>query len=162
MAKTLAIPVLALALAATAAPASPVEVEFVNPDKFTDAGRPFDAAERDRNLEMLKRHLVQQAPRHLAAGETLRVSITDIDLAGSFEARQRYSHEVRIVRDAYPPRVELDFRVMRGDGSVAKEGHRSLRDSNFLMGANRYGDVALRYEKALLDDWLERELRERP
>jgi Protein of unknown function (DUF3016) len=156
--------VLALALALTSAnaPASPVQVEFVKPDKFTDAGRAFDVAERERNLEGLKRHLVAQGARRLAPGETLSVAVTDVDLAGSYEARQRYTNEVRIVRDAYPPRIELDFRVARADGSVVKEGHRSLRDSSFMMGSNRYAGDALRYEKVLLDDWLERELTRSP
>jgi hypothetical protein len=151
-----------LALTSTEAPASPVRVEFVTPDKFTDAGPAFDVAERERNLEGLKRHLLAQGARHLAPGETLSVTVTDVDLAGSYEGRQRYSHGVRIVRNAYPPRIELDFRVARADASVVKEGHRSLRDSSFMMGSNRYAGDALRYEKVLLDDWLERELTRRP
>lgn len=153
-------PATLLAIAPALAAAPPVEVVFVNPDKFTDAGRTFDAAERERNLEGLRRHLANRAAARLGAGETLRVSFTDVDLAGSYEARQTYSHEVRIVRDAYPPRIELDFRVARADGSVVKEGHRTLRDLNFMTGSsNRYTGDALSFEKVLLDEWLEREFK---
>lgn len=148
---------LLLAIAPALAAASPVEVEFVQPDKFTDAGREF-GAERERNLEALREHLVAQGARRLAPGDTLRVSFTDVDLAGSLEPRQRFSNEVRIVRDVYPPRFELDFRIARADGSVVKEGHRSLSDPGFLWGINRYGSDTMRYEKALLDGWIGREL----
>ena len=158
MIRHLAVPAL-LALAPLLAAASPVEVEFVQPEKFSDAGRPF-GAERERNLELLRLHLVAEGARRLAPGDTLRVSITDVDLAGSFEPTQRYSNEVRIVRDVYPPRVELDFRVAHADGSVAREGHRKLVEPAFLFSVNnRYGGDALRYEKQLLDDWLEREFK---
>jgi len=44
------------------------------------------------------------------------------------------------------------------DGKVIREGARKLRDPAFLAGANRYPDDPLRYEKALIDRWLEQEL----
>jgi hypothetical protein len=134
-----------------------VEIEFVQPDRFTDAGRVF-GGERERNLELLRQHLVAEGTRRLVPGETLGISFTDVDLAGSLEPRQRFSNEVRIVRDIYPPRFELDFRLARADGSPARAGHRSLANSGFLLGATRHPDDALRYEKALLDGWIDREI----
>jgi hypothetical protein len=62
------------------------------------------------------------------------------------------------VKDIYPPRIDLSFSLAAGDGKVIKEGERRLRDPAFLAGANQYPDDPLRYEKALIDRWLEREL----
>jgi hypothetical protein len=39
-----------------------------------------------------------------------------------------------------------------------KEGSYQLRDPAFLMTAALYSDDPLRYEKALIDNWLEPEL----
>jgi len=146
------------ATAAFAAPAATVQVEYTDPAKFTDAGRSY-IDERDATLEGLKRHLVLRAGSLLPAGEALSVTITDIDLAGGFETSQRYSREVRVVRRTYPPRIDLAFRLTRGD-TVLKEGSRSLRDTTFNESL-RYKDDALGYEKQMLDDWLRREFLER-
>lgn len=150
---------LALALAASSGPAqaATAEVEYVKPESFTDTGRRFDEVGRAANLDALKRHLVESAARRLPAGETLAVTVTDVDLAGDYEAWQMAHNEIRIVKDLYPPRIDLHFRLARSDGSVVKEGDRKLRDSAFLMGGRPHSTDALRYEKAMLDAWIERE-----
>src|SRR5689334_6528586 len=113
--------------AAFGAPAATVQVEFRDPAKFTDAGREY-GEQRDAAMEGIRRHLESRAGHLLAADERLAVTITDLDLAGSYEQSQRYSREVRIVRRAYPPRIDFTFRLTRGD-TVVKEGERSLRDT---------------------------------
>jgi len=148
----------ALLLAAVAAistvHAATVKVEFRDPDKFTDIGRPY-GQERDAALEGIRRHLEQTGGRILPAEETLSVTVTDLDLAGSFEQNQRYSREKRVVRRAYPPKIDFDFRVTKGE-TVIKEGHRSLRDTTFNESL-RYKDDALGYEKMMLDRWFRSE-----
>ena len=85
------------------------------------------------------------------------MSITDVDLAGDFEPQQPYVNEVRIVKDIYPPRIDLRFRLVDGAGRVLKEGTRTLRDPSFLLrGAGDSGD-ALRFEKSMIDRWLQEE-----
>jgi hypothetical protein len=157
--------ILAAAFAATAGAvsAATAQVEYVKPESFTDVGRRWAYTDSENNLEQIKRHLVEQARRMLPTDETLTITITDVDLAGSFEPSQRYSQEVRIVKDVYPPRIDLRFRLARADGSVVKEGERVLRDPGFLMGTGtRYNSDNLRYEKAMLDEWLEREFKAVP
>jgi DUF3016 family protein len=138
----------------------PVRVEYVHPEKFTDVGDSYSSNDKIRAsyLEELGKHLVQRAARLLSAGQNLIVSITEVDMAGSFEPWRRRLGDVRIVRDVYPPRIDLHFRLTGADGSVVKEGERKLRDLAFLMTTVLYRDDPLRYEKALIDDWLEREL----
>jgi hypothetical protein len=143
-----------VAVAALGVHAATVEVRYTDPGKFTDAGRPY-GQERDATLEGIRRHLELRAGRLLPEAESLQVTITDLDLAGSYEQSQRYSREVRVVRRTYPPRIDLTFRLTRGDALV-KSGERSLRDTTFNE-ALRYKDDALGYEKQMLDDWLRRE-----
>jgi hypothetical protein len=62
-----------------------------------------------------------------------------------------------VVKDHVPPRIDLDFRLLQADGSLAREGHRELRDPLFLSSVSPMGSDRLRYEKSLLERWLERE-----
>lgn len=144
--------------ASQAALAATAEIEFVRPEKFTDAGTPRQFVDRDANLTNLKNHLVKQAASMLPAGQKLFIQVTDVDLAGSFEPWQLYSREVRIVKEIYPPKIDLKFRLVAADGSLVKEGERSLRDPGFMSGPSMgYGGDNLRYEKVMLDEWLEKE-----
>jgi Protein of unknown function (DUF3016) len=141
-------------------PDSSVSVTFVDPGKFTDVGdtrMPF-AKTRDSYLEDLRRHIVRTAARLLADKQTLAISITDVDMAGSFEPGPVRTTDIRIVKDIYPPRIELNFKLMGADSAVVKQGERLLRDSSFLMTATPSSYGAMRYEKEMVDRWLEREL----
>lgn len=142
---------------------APVQVQYVHAEEFADVGNRRFSDERIRAayLEQLRGHLVKQAAAALAPGEQLSVSITELDMAGEFESWRPPSGDARIVKDIYPPRIDLSFRLATGDGKVIKQGARKLRDPSFLLGANRYPDDPLRYEKALLDRWLGEELKGR-
>ena len=84
------------------------------------------------------------------------MKITDVDMAGEFHPPGA-SRDTRIVKDMYPPRIELEFRLARADGTIEKEGSRKLRYSSFLWGTSPNNSEAMRYEKSLLDDWLRKE-----
>jgi hypothetical protein len=141
---------------------APVQVEYLQPDLFADVGNQRFSDERMRAayLGELRRHVAQRASKLLATGELLSVSITEVDMAGEFES-WRPPPGARIVMDIYPPRIDLTFRLAGGDGKLIREGERKLRDPAFLLGANDYPDDPLRYEKALIDRWLELELKGR-
>ncbi|HEX4327229.1 MAG TPA: DUF3016 domain-containing protein [Burkholderiales bacterium] len=136
-----------------------VQVEYVHPENFADVGDGFrggDAA-RSAYLEALNRHLQARAARVLGNGQSLKVSITEVDMAGEFEPWRIAGADVRIVRNIYPARIDLSFRLADAGGAVVKEGERRLRDTGFTDDVTRYSDDPLRYEKALIDAWVERE-----
>lgn len=136
-------------------------VTFVSPEKFTDASDRFNSdRERNDNLAELRVYLIQHVAPYLATGQKLTIAVTDVDLAGEFEpwCGPRFD-DIRIVKDIYPPRIQLTFRLMDADGQVVKEGKRDLRDMTFLMKLSLNQDDPLRYEKTLLDDWLREEFR---
>jgi hypothetical protein len=64
-----------------------------------------------------------------------------------------------VVKDVYPPRVDLEFRLLRADGSVERAGRRELRDPGFLWGSSPHADDWLRHETRLLDGWLQKEFK---
>jgi len=160
-----ALAVLILALGATTALAAPtadarVEVVFVQPEKFRDIGDRYagGGSARDSHLRDLDRYIQSRAARLVPEGQRLVVSVTDIDMAGAFEPWRGRSGDTRIVRDVYPPRIDLAFTLTGADGAVLKRGERKLRDPALLGRPGLSPSDPLRYEKALLDDWLEREL----
>ena len=151
------------ALAAKAdKPASPVEVTFIAPEKFTEAKEGARDSERGRDalLDQLKTHLVATAAHYLATGQRLEIMVTDVDLAGDFEPwRGPNFDDIRILKDLFPPRVNLEFRLLGADGKVVSEGKRQLRDVGYLQSVALPTTDPLRYDKQMLSDWLRREFK---
>lgn len=115
------------------------------------------AQQRDttRAIESLADWLQQQAERSLPAEQALQVTLRDVDLAGEYEpGRMGDMYDVRIIKDIYPPRIELDYRLSDASGAVLSEGEATLRDIGFLLHAGSPASDALRYEKRMLRDWL--------
>jgi hypothetical protein len=141
-------------------PDSRVAVTFVQPERFTDVkdsllGSPKGTADL---LAEIDRYLRTAGERYLPAGLTLSLQITNIDLAGDFEAwRGPQFDRVRIMRDIYPPRFALQFRLTDASGVVVKEGQRVLLDQLYLSSAALNNGDRLYYDKPLLGDWLRRE-----
>lgn len=137
------------------------EVVFFEPLKFTDV-RDSQSGDSSRTtyLDQIRDHVLEQAKYHVPEGHLLRVTFTDIDMAGDFEPwRGPRFDDIRIVKDIYPPRISLSFRLTDAEGNVVKEGKRELRDLAFLMKITMgFRDDSVRHEKALLDDWLRAEL----
>lgn len=136
------------------------EVLFFEPQKFTDVkDSSMGDSERTTYLEQIRDHLLEQAKYYVPEGHKLAVTFTDIDMAGDFEPwRGPRWDDVRIVKDIYPPRMTLTFRLTDAEGKVVKEGKRELRDLAFMMKISMsFRDDSVRHEKALLDDWLRAE-----
>jgi hypothetical protein len=91
----------------------------------------------------------------------LKVTFTDIDLAGDYEPwRGPQLMDVRIVKSIYPPRLTFTFQLTDESGRVLSEGERKLVDLGFQMRITRsFNDDLLRYEKDMLTDWLRDELK---
>jgi hypothetical protein len=136
------------------------EVLFFEPLKFTDVRDSYMGdSTRTTYLEQIRDHLLEQAKYYVPEGHMLSVTFTDIDMAGDFEPWHgpRWS-DVRIVKDIYPPRMSLSFRLTDAEGRVVMEGRRELRDLAFMMKITMgFRDDPVRHEKALLDDWLRSE-----
>lgn len=146
--------------AAVAAAAGRVEVVYVDPEKFSDVRDGYTQIPEARAffLDELRRHIGRRAATRLAAGETLRVTITDVHLAGDYQARTPNTTNVRIVREVTPARIDLRFRLERVDGTVVVAGERRLRSTGYPVGVGIDPSDPLAYEKVLLDDWLRSDL----
>jgi hypothetical protein len=136
------------------------EVNFFEPNKFTDVRDSYMGDfERTTYLDSIRDHVLENAKYYVPEGHMLSVTFTDIDMAGDFEPwRGPRFDDIRIVKDIYPPRINLAFRLTDAEGRVVKEGKRELRDLSFMMKITMaFRDDPVRHEKALLDDWLRAE-----
>lgn len=144
----------------TAAFAGTASVDFIAPEKYTDASYSHPVAnesDRAQVLRDMEQHLQRLAAKGLAPTDNLQVDVLDIDLAGHFPPLGAGGTEVRVVTDITGPRIKLRYRLVRDGSATVSGGEDVLSDLNFMVPSNRYssGD-RLRYEKALLDKWFEK------
>lgn len=137
-------------LAPSAHAAGTVDVSFVKPETYADIGR--NVVDRERHLEILARHLRTLGDK-LPDGQTLKIEVLDIDLAGE-EKLTRHLSDVRVLRGrADWPRMALRYTLSAG-GQTLKSGDEKLADMGYLMHSLHAGrGDALAYDLRMVDDW---------
>ena len=100
-------------------------------------------------------YLRRRAERLLPPGQRLVVTIDDIKLAGDYEPwRGVDMQDVRILKDLYPPRMDLHFRLTDASGKTLREGSAKLRDLAYLQRGLPNDNDPLRYDKRMIGNWL--------
>jgi len=145
-----------------AKPSAHVTVTYVAPENFTDVKSDTMGSDRDRDwlLNELKAQFESMARHYLAAGHSLEIQVTEVDLAGEFESWRgvEFDH-IRILRDVYPPRLSLEFRLLDAQGKVLSGGKRQLRDLGYLMTIGMPSSDSLRYDKEMIREWMRSEFK---
>ncbi len=130
-------------------------VSFVHPEQFTDAalrGGYGPKAEQSA-LSEIARYLESLGTRYLGTRQTLAIDVMNVDLAGQFEPWPAMAYDVRFMRDVYPPRIMLRYKLTEEQRTLI-EGEEMVVDINYLANPRaRPADDHLRYEKAMLADW---------
>lgn len=146
---------LAALLALASAAAAGVDVRFVGAERYSDLDfrNPYT---RERLVREFDRFLRTEGARHLRPGQTLRIEVLDIDLAGRQEPWRMRLGDVRVMRDITPPAMKLRY-VLEERGRVIRRGEERLLDWDYLSNISaRNSSEWLPYEKAMLRDWLRR------
>jgi hypothetical protein len=150
------LPVLVAAAAAVfsvaAQAAGSVQVNFVQPEKFTDVRDSYLRSER--YLELIEQNLTEAALPYLADGQVLKVDVLDVDLAGEVRPGAR-PYDLRILKGGADwPRIELRWTLEAG-GQTVKSGQARVQDMAYLQRVISVPgpQEALRYERRMLDDW---------
>ncbi|WP_025870719.1 DUF3016 domain-containing protein [Methylobacillus glycogenes] len=138
------------------APRPPVIVEYIQPEKFTDIASSQYGPPNSSYLDQLSKHIAKQALSYLNAGQSLTISILDIDMAGAFEPWNTPGQDIRMIKHIYPPRIALRYQLRDAEGKVLKDGEAHLSNPNYLMNLSPNSMDSVRHEKALMDDWLRR------
>jgi len=137
-------------LTSAAAWAQQVEVSYVKPEQFSDV--PFMQLDRDRLLKELSAHFAELGKK-LPAGQTLKIEVLDVDLAGRLYPR-RNGDDLRIMRGGADwPHMHLRY-ALEQDGQLIRSGDDEISNMAYEDRINHYsGSDGLRYEKQMVDDW---------
>jgi hypothetical protein len=128
-----------------------VSVEFVDSDRYTDAGdRPRD---HERNLARLEEFLAAEVGHCLSEGQRVDIRVLDVDLAGRFEWWHR-PDGVRIMRNVDFPRMKLEFEFHADDGELIDERREWMTSMDYLeRGARLPTRRVLGHEQRMIRDW---------
>lgn len=157
--RTMAVAWSLLAALAPGVATAGVTVQFVAPERYTDAGDGY--RDSQYTLKTLAAYLQAQGTRCLRPGETLALSVYDVDLAGRMEWWRRGGSDVRVLREISWPRMEVGYVLRDGSGTALREARERVADMNYLLHSIRAGTDSLPYEKAMLRGWMERRFCER-
>jgi len=131
-----------------------VNVTFVDPDNFYDAGN--TKQDVPGNLKVLEQHFKDLGERYLADGQVLNISVLDVDLAGYMKPLMHSAREVRVTRGAADwPKFKVRY-ALEANGAQLKSAEEVVADMNY----GRHGQIdiysnrdPLRFEKQMLDNW---------
>lgn len=159
MPRTLGVAAALLAAAALHAPAQAAgkaEVQWVEPQNFRDAG--FGAWERDRTLKSLG-EFIEKLGQQLPDGQLLKLTVTDLDLAG--DVFPRAAREVRIVRGSADwPQMTASYSLTTSDGRVLKSGNADIADLGYFFTPRNASaiDGDFPYEKRMIHRWFNEQI----
>ncbi len=153
------------------AQAATANVNFVDPEHFTDLNQHGDQKDVTAKRAEIARHIERLAASKLPADQTLEVDVLDVRLVGSDQgwpealrspplntATRPFGNSLRQTSLATWPSITLRYQLKRGDQVLAK-GEESISDRAYLDRLNAYSpDDPLRFEKTLLDNWVQQRL----
>ena len=143
----------ALLAAAAAANAGTVDVQFINANKFVDAGT-SQWDEKD-NIRLIGAYLQALGQRYLPADQAMKIEVLDVDLAGTVQMSRRDATLVRVVKGRTDyPRITLRYSLQDAGGRVLRTGEEAVVDLDFAHGLPHGRDYSgLYYEKHMLQAW---------
>ena len=154
--KTLTFLILSSLIAAVAVSAE-VQVTFEEPEKFRDIDYGDGNTRRGIkvHIPILEKHIIKSGKRFLTEGQTLSMTVTDVDLAGDYEPWLSIDFsDIRIVKGIYPPRISFSFELKDAEGNVLKSGEENLVDMNFQYRMRVRIHDELFYDKEMITDWM--------
>jgi hypothetical protein len=140
-----------LIAASSAAMAGAVEVRFIAPQNYSDAGTV--PSQKEAALRAIGRQLEGLGLRLLPANQTLKVEVLDVVLAGTERVLQGDTR-VRVTRGGADfPRIKLRYTLEQA-GQPVRSGEEWLADLDYSRGVlSVYASDPLYYEKHMLDKW---------
>jgi len=143
---------IAQSLASAAVAAGTVEVTYIKPQTFADAGQ--WARDVAATQAKLTKYLQSLGENYLPDGQSLSIEVIDIDRAGWQRHFRRQVDDIRVIRNGADwPRIKLRY-ALAANGQVMKSGEETLADLDYMGHFSVYNaDDPLRYEKRMLSDW---------
>ena len=136
--------------------AGTVQVSYVQPERFADIGRA--RSDRDETLNQLTRHFETLGARWLSDGQTLKVDVLDVDLAGELRPFRHTGQDIRVLKGSVDwPRIKLRY-TLEATGQAPRTSEQQISDMAYMRHFDRpYASESLVYEKRMLGRWFSAE-----
>lgn len=163
--KTHLIAIFALVLSApvlsNAESGAELEMNWQEPDKFTDIRAANDS--RSRFQERVQRNFekfFQEMANELPDGYSWQVTITDIDLAGQVDYFVTDTGQaIRVIKEIHSPAIRFNHMLRDQYGEEVVAGEERFRDMGFMNRMTPRGHTPeFAFEREMLQDWFEKEL----
>ncbi len=140
-----------LVFAGAAAQAGTVNVTYVHPEAYTDAGD--WNRDTDDNLHTPTEYFQWLGQKYLPPDQNLQVEVLDVDLAGRLRTSARWG-SLRIVGKSIDwPRIKLRYHL-ESNGKVLASGNEAVSDMAYTVRLGSYaGWEPLPQEKRMLKAW---------
>lgn len=159
------LPILTLgAICAAPLAQAQLTVNYKQPEDYADIAYP-DNRKDEKALKAVSRELNEELgdlyTKYFGKENQAPLELTfdEIDLAGEIEWWRVNLSDTRIMKDIYPPRFTITYKVKDQNGNVVKEDTKRLIDMSYLMTTRPFSQMEqLPYEKRLLESFFRNEL----
>ncbi|MCE9685863.1 DUF3016 domain-containing protein [Shewanella sp. AS16] len=138
-----------------------VSITWQNPKDYTDIrSANMKKSRYERQLfETLTHNLNKEASKLLKPGQQLRMTVTNLDLAGDMRPTFGATpNDIRVVKPVYPPRMSFSYQILEGE-QVIMAGDEKLTDLGFMDSMPHISNKPYMYETKMLNDWLDKTLK---
>lgn len=88
----------------------------------------------------------------LPASNTLKINVTNVDLAGNIEFIN--TRQIRVVKEIFMPQMSFSYQLLDENGTELKQDSVDVKDNGFMRRGNlRNENDAFKYEKSMLTRW---------
>lgn len=138
-----------------------VALNWHEPKNYRDVRSPNGGQKsyQENIFYQLDKHFQKSAKKFLPEGFTLKIKVTDLNLAGDTRFHTIGHNEVRLVKPMYWPSMKFEYELYEGD-ELVKTDMVKIKDVSFMerssIGRKSQG---LYYEKRLITDWFKDEIK---
>ncbi|WP_017444147.1 DUF3016 domain-containing protein [Gayadomonas joobiniege] len=133
------------------------EIKWVEPEKYTDIKAP-DSYTRKGYQEYVfssfERYLEQASRKYLPDDQTIKLTVTELDLAGWVRPFGNSLEYLRVIEDGFIPRIKFDYKIIDEQGAVIDQGSANLK--NMAMSEDVIVPPGLddfKHEFAMIKHW---------
>lgn len=145
--------------------AAELTLNWADPKEYRDidAGNSLQSRFNDRVMRELGESFSKAAAK-LPATYKIAIDINDVDLAGDTRLHTGSMHDIRIVKDIYPPMIKLNLSITDDSGKIVIDNEENrLLDMSFMMRSNAFSDSdPLRYERSMIERWMAERFKDLP
>lgn len=138
-----------------------VVLNWHEPKKYRDVRSPNGGQQsyQDNIFFQLDKHFQKSAKKFLPEGYTLKLKVTDVNLAGDTRFHMIGNQYVRLVKPMYWPSMKFEYQLFEGD-KLVKSDTAAIKDISFMERSGIGSKTkSLYYEKRLITDWFKDEIK---